>query len=267
MEGGDAFKVGARISSARSARVSSARISSSSIWRNTGMDVFSRSSAAEDDEEALKWAALEKLPTYPRIRRGLLAEDEGKSREIAIETLGLEERRNLLDRLVKIAEEDNERFLLKLKEPLGKPQAIISKETLNERTASTTGEGIELAPREKSTSGEYFVYRFSEGHVMIEIPHVFVQTIVYAIIRIPVWWRWYYWICPVAWTIYGLVISQYGDIKHQLDTGETVEEFVKNYFGYKTEFIGVVAAVLVAICVLFTFIFAYSIKAFNFQKR
>ncbi|MQL00608.1 hypothetical protein EI005_25720, partial [Escherichia coli] len=30
--------------------------------------------------------------------------------------------------------------------------------------------------------------------------------------KIPIWWRWYYWACPVAWTIYGLVASQFGDI-------------------------------------------------------
>ncbi|KAK2651443.1 hypothetical protein Ddye_011299 [Dipteronia dyeriana] len=25
--------------------------------------------------------------------------------------------------------------------------------------------------------------------------------------RILVWWRWYYWMCPVAWTLYGLIVS------------------------------------------------------------
>jgi len=36
---------------------------------------FSRRSIhAEDDEEALKWAALEKLPTYDRLRKSVLSE-------------------------------------------------------------------------------------------------------------------------------------------------------------------------------------------------
>ncbi|KAA8521480.1 hypothetical protein F0562_012153 [Nyssa sinensis] len=104
MESGDIF------------RVSSARLSSSNIWRNSTMEVFSRSSLEEDDEEALKWAAIEKLPTYLRIRRGILTEEEGQPREIDVKNLGLLEKRNLLERLVKIAEEDNEKFLLKLKE-------------------------------------------------------------------------------------------------------------------------------------------------------
>ena len=104
MESGDIF------------RVSSARISSSNIWRNSQREVFSRSSREEDDEEALKWAAIEKLPTYLRITRGILTEEKGKPREIDIKNIGFLERKNLLERLVKIAEEDNERFLLKLKE-------------------------------------------------------------------------------------------------------------------------------------------------------
>lgn len=80
------------------------------------MDAFSRSSMEDDDEEALKWAALEKLPTNLRIRRGILTEGEGKTREVDIKNLGLVERRTLVERLLKIAEEGNEKFLLKLKE-------------------------------------------------------------------------------------------------------------------------------------------------------
>lgn len=104
MEGGDIRKV------------SSARLSSSSVWRNNGMEVFSRSSLDENDEEALKWAAIEKLPTYLRLRRGILTEDEGQAREIDIKNLGLLDRKNLIERLLKIADEDNENFLLKLRD-------------------------------------------------------------------------------------------------------------------------------------------------------
>ncbi|RVW58199.1 Pleiotropic drug resistance protein 1 [Vitis vinifera] len=93
----------------------SLRRNGSSIWRSSGADVFSRSSRDEDDEEALKWAALEKLPTYNRLRRGLLMGSEGEASEIDIHNLGFQDKKNLLERLVKVAEEDNEKFLLKLK--------------------------------------------------------------------------------------------------------------------------------------------------------
>ncbi|XP_031487829.1 pleiotropic drug resistance protein 1-like [Nymphaea colorata] len=104
--GGSIFNVG-----------SSRASGSSSIWRNDGQDLFSRnSSVREDDEEALKWATLERLPTYDRIRKGLLTVGGDASQEVDISKLGLQERKSLLERLVKVAEEDNEKFLLKLRE-------------------------------------------------------------------------------------------------------------------------------------------------------
>lgn len=85
--------------------------------------------------------------------------------------------------------------------------------------------------------------------------------------RIPIWWRWYSWGCPIAWTLYGLVASQFGDLDDMLDTGLTVKQFVETYFGFRHDFLGVVAVVLIGFPVLFAFVFAFSIKMFNFQKR
>jgi hypothetical protein len=85
-----------------------------------------------------------------------------------------------------------------------------------------------------------------------------------------VWWRWYSWANPVAWSLYGLVASQYGDIKHNIDTSDgrqTVEGFVRNYFGFKHDFLGVVAVANVAFPIVFALVFAISIKMFNFQRR
>lgn len=61
--------------------------------------MFSRSSRDEDDEEALRWAALEKLPTYDRARTAVLAMPEGELREINIQRLGVHERHALLQRI------------------------------------------------------------------------------------------------------------------------------------------------------------------------
>ncbi|KAK3411003.1 hypothetical protein EUGRSUZ_J03025 [Eucalyptus grandis] len=86
--------------------------------------------------------------------------------------------------------------------------------------------------------------------------------------RIPIWWRWYYWACPVSWSLYGLVVSQFGDLKNTLqDTGGTVEEYVRDYFGFRHDFLGVIAAVILGFTVLFVFIFVIFIKVLNFQKR
>ncbi|KAJ3670856.1 hypothetical protein LUZ60_008282 [Juncus effusus] len=86
--------------------------------------------------------------------------------------------------------------------------------------------------------------------------------------RIPGWWIWYYWLCPVAWTLYGLVASQFGDVHEPLgDSGQTVSEYVRSYFGFKHDFLGVVAVMVVVFPVLFAFLFGYSIQKLNFQKR
>jgi len=63
------------------ATTSSFEVSRSSIWRD-GSGVFARNSFEEDDEEALKWAALEKLPTYNRLKKGLLITSNGEVKEI-----------------------------------------------------------------------------------------------------------------------------------------------------------------------------------------
>nr|GEV19098.1 pleiotropic drug resistance protein 1-like [Tanacetum cinerariifolium] len=119
MDGSDIYKAtnSIRLASIRatSGRSSSLRSASNSIWRNSGMDAFSKSSREENDEEALKWAALEKLPTFDRLRKGLLLGSQGVSNEVDIDSLGIEQRQRLLDRLVKVADEDNEKFLLKLR--------------------------------------------------------------------------------------------------------------------------------------------------------
>jgi hypothetical protein len=67
--------------------------------------------------------------------------------------------------------------------------------------------------------------------------------------------------------LYGLVVSQFGDIQKKLTETQTVKEYVKDYFGFDHDFLGVVAAAIVGWTVLFAFIFAFAIKAFNFQRR
>ena len=99
MEGGGSFRNG-----------------SSSIWRDSDADIFSNSLHKEDDEETLKRAAIQKLPTVSRMRKALFTSPEGRVNEIDVHKLGLQERRALLERLIRTSEEDNEKFLLKLRE-------------------------------------------------------------------------------------------------------------------------------------------------------
>ena len=68
-----------------------------------------------DDEENLRWAALEKLPTYDRARTAVLAMPEGELREVNVQKLGPQERHALLQRLAWVGD-DHQRFLSKFKD-------------------------------------------------------------------------------------------------------------------------------------------------------
>ncbi|KAK6148816.1 hypothetical protein DH2020_016341 [Rehmannia glutinosa] len=90
--------------------------------------------------------------------------------------------------------------------------------------------------------------------------------------KIPKWWIWYYWICPMAWTVYGLIVSQYGDIEDEikvpgLSIKPSVKTYIEQHFGYNLDFMGAVAAVLVGFTLFFAFMYAYCIKTINFQER
>ncbi|KAJ4825747.1 hypothetical protein Tsubulata_042317 [Turnera subulata] len=91
--------------------------------------------------------------------------------------------------------------------------------------------------------------------------------------KIPKWWVWAYWICPVAWTFYGLIASQYGD-KEDIITGSpmmdpppTLKSYLEDYYGYKHSFLGPVAAVMVGMPVVLALLFAFFTKKLNFQTR
>ncbi|CAL5352643.1 unnamed protein product [Camellia sinensis] len=91
---------------------------------------------------------------------------------------------------------------------------------------------------------------------------------------IPIWWRWYYWCSPVAWTIYGIFTSQVGDKSSPLSvTSEagtdftTVKMFLKVNMGFEHSFLLAVLVAHVGWVLLFFLVFAYGIKFLNFQRR
>uniref|UniRef100_A0A0D9XTN9 ABC transporter domain-containing protein n=1 Tax=Leersia perrieri TaxID=77586 RepID=A0A0D9XTN9_9ORYZ len=88
---------------------------------------------------------------------------------------------------------------------------------------------------------------------------------------IPIWWRWYYWANPVSWTIYGVVGSQFGKSNHPLSvpggSPTVVSEFLKENLKIRHDFLGYVVLGHFGYIILFFFIFGYSIKYLNFQKR
>ncbi|KAD4889306.1 hypothetical protein E3N88_21379 [Mikania micrantha] len=90
--------------------------------------------------------------------------------------------------------------------------------------------------------------------------------------KIPGWWIWYYWICPMAWTVYGCIVSQYHDANHEIivpgmTTNPSMTGYIKDYYGFELDFMGPVAAVLVGFCVFFALLYATFLRTLNFQMR
>ncbi|XP_045828646.1 pleiotropic drug resistance protein 2-like [Trifolium pratense] len=89
--------------------------------------------------------------------------------------------------------------------------------------------------------------------------------------QIPIWWRWYYWACPTAWTVYGLVTSQLGDKETLIEVPGagtiSVKSYLNEQMGFEYDFLGVVAVAHIVFVLVFLFVFAYGIKVLNFQKR
>ncbi|KAI3671594.1 hypothetical protein L1987_87333 [Smallanthus sonchifolius] len=89
--------------------------------------------------------------------------------------------------------------------------------------------------------------------------------------KIPGWWIWYYWICPMAWTVYGCIVSQYHDANNTISVpgqgNPIMSEFIKDYYGFELDFMGPVAAVLIGFCVFFALLYAFFLRTLNFQMR
>ncbi|KAJ4721526.1 Pleiotropic drug resistance ABC transporter [Melia azedarach] len=86
--------------------------------------------------------------------------------------------------------------------------------------------------------------------------------------QIPKWWRWFYYLTPMSWTINGLLTSQYGDIdKEVLVFGDikTVAAFLKDYFGFEHDHLPISAIVLAIYPLVFASLFSYFVGRLNFQ--
>ncbi|WOG90844.1 hypothetical protein DCAR_0310090 [Daucus carota subsp. sativus] len=88
--------------------------------------------------------------------------------------------------------------------------------------------------------------------------------------KIPGWWIWFYYICPISWTLQGIITSQLGDVETVIDGPGfhgTVKKYLEVSLGFKPGMVGASAAILVAFCLFFFAVFASSVKVLNFQRR
>ena len=77
-----------------------------------------------DDEEALRWEALRRLPTYDRMRAGFLEDvtTDGKSvkKQVDLTKLDRGQRMALVERALNTKDQDNEILLKRLKERINR---------------------------------------------------------------------------------------------------------------------------------------------------
>ena len=114
----DLIRTASTSSSRRSWRATSVR----EVWQGQP-DVFQRNSTRRndvvDEEEELKWAAIERLPTYDRVRKGMLQQvmSNGKvvRNEMDMTNLGSQDKKQLMESILKVVEDDNEKFLQRLR--------------------------------------------------------------------------------------------------------------------------------------------------------
>lgn len=104
----------------------------------------------------------------------------------------------------------------------------------------------------------------------LEYMYIYLCIFVGILQRIPKWWIWLYYLTPTSWSLNGLLTSQYGDMKKEIDAfGEkkTVAEFLRDYFGYDYNQLPLVSVVLILFPVAFASIFILSMGKLNFQRR
>ncbi|XP_051142945.1 ABC transporter G family member 31-like isoform X2 [Andrographis paniculata] len=88
--------------------------------------------------------------------------------------------------------------------------------------------------------------------------------------NIPPWWTWLYYICPVAWSLRGIITSQLGDVETTVigpDFEGTVKEFISQRFGFESKMLWPTTGVLIGFSVVFFGAYVFSVKALNFQRR
>ncbi|KAL3689015.1 hypothetical protein R1sor_015324 [Riccia sorocarpa] len=91
--------------------------------------------------------------------------------------------------------------------------------------------------------------------------------------RIPVYWKWFYWCIPTAYTLIGCITPQFGDMHDPLQlsdgtvTGVPINQFVEDIFGFRTSLLPLAAVMTVVFPVLAASVFICSIAKLNFQRR
>ena len=82
------------------------------------LESASRRSTKEEDEADLRWAALEKLPTYKRLRTSILQKHTGSVREVDVKHLSMADFNHLVQTLHRPPDKEDEQLYTKMRQRL-----------------------------------------------------------------------------------------------------------------------------------------------------
>jgi hypothetical protein len=101
---------------------------------------------AMDDEEALRWAAVERLPTYDRVRTSVIQKASGSMKQVDVRDLTPMEKHELLERLMQHEGDSSNDLLVKMRKRLDKyaipNQAAILYKTIIIRISAGSSDGV-----------------------------------------------------------------------------------------------------------------------------
>ncbi len=88
---------------------------------------------------------------------------------------------------------------------------------------------------------------------------------------LPWWVRWIWYCNPVSWGLYGIIITQMGNVQDNVmltdGTYQTIQEYLGGTYGYHYSFRWPVVGIILGFTVAFLVGAVMSLRTFNFQTR
>ncbi|BDA40539.1 Pleiotropic drug resistance protein 1 [Coccomyxa sp. Obi] len=85
------------------------------------------------------------------------------------------------------------------------------------------------------------------------------------------WWKWYWYINPISWTLYGIIVTQLGDDNTVVDIpgggSTTISGYLDSTYNYQLSWIGNIIGILIGFMVFFGALAILSLKFINYQRR
>lgn len=88
---------------------------------------------------------------------------------------------------------------------------------------------------------------------------------------IPWWVRWIWYSNPITWGLYGIIITQMGDLDSSIeltdDQSQTISSYLEQQYNYKYSFRWPVVGILLGFTAAALFGAVASLRFFNFERR